>query len=362
MATGLDRRRFRPMVVLAEPGELAELLAAAGVEVLVRPLALLRRASRPAGSPRALAAQVARDRRELGRLGRERRVAIVHTNTSTILSGQAVARRAGAAHMLHVREIYDGAGSDAARRLWPLYRRHLARADAVACVSRAAAAQLDGRARSFVLHDALMRVPEAMPRDRARAQLGLPADRPVVAVVGRVSDWKGQHVLVRALAEPDLAASGAIGLVAGEPAPGQGHHEGRLRRLAAELGVSDRLRLLGFRDDVGTVFAAADVVCVPSVHPDAFPNSALEAAAAGVPVVAADCGGLPEIVRDGDTGRLVPRGDVRRLAQAVGELTADPAAAGALARAAAADVRRRFDPASMLDALQERYARLLAPA
>jgi glycosyltransferase involved in cell wall biosynthesis len=261
-----------------------------------------------------------------------------------------------------VREIYDGAGSRVARGLWPLYRRHLARADAVACVSRAAAAQLNGQARSFVLHDALLRVPDAVPRDQARALLDLPADRPVVAVVGRVSDWKGQHVLARALAEPALAAAGTIGLVAGEPAPGQGHHEGRLRRLAGELGLGDRLRLLGFRDDVGTVFAAADAVCVPSVHPDAFPNSALEAAAAGVPVVAADSGGLPEIVRDGETGRLVPRGDAGRLAQVIDELAVDRPAAEALARAAAADVRRRFDPARMLDALQDRYARLLAAA
>ena len=119
--------------------------------------------------------------------------------------------------------------------------------------------------------------------------------------------------------------------------------------------------MLGFRSDVGTVLGAADAVAIPSVHADALPNVALEAAACGLPIVASDCGGLPEVLRDGVTGRLVPPGDHRALAAALERFATAPEDAGALGAAAAADVAARFGPAALLAGVQERYERVLAP-
>ena len=119
------------------------------------------------------------------------------------------------------------------------------------------------------------------------------------------------------------------------------------------------MRLEGFRPDVECVYGAADVVVVPSKQPDPLPNAALEAAAAGCCVVASDHGGLPEILRDGETGVLVPPRDAGALARAVADLVDDPARRERLAAAAAADVRERFAPARLLDEAQALYDRLL---
>jgi glycosyltransferase involved in cell wall biosynthesis len=108
------------------------------------------------------------------------------------------------------------------------------------------------------------------------------------------------------------------------------------------------------------MLAAADAVAMPSIHPDALPNAVLEAAAAGLPIVATDLGGHPEIVRDGATGRLVPAGNPRALARALRELADDPAGARAIGEAAAADARTRFGRARLIDAVQDCYDRLLA--
>jgi len=354
IASGIDRARWRPLCVLPEAGELAKLLDDAGVEVLLRPLAVLRRAGMgPRGLAR-LAASLARDSRELGALAAERRAAIVHSNTSVVLGGTPAARRAGAASLVHVREIYAGAASGPAAALWPLLRRRLERADALACVSRAVADQFGRRA--FVLNDGLLRVPEPTDRAEARARLGLRGDAFCVALLGRISDWKGQDVLARALADHRLG--GVVGLVAGDPYPGNESAERDLRALAEALGVADRLVLLGFRDDVETVLGAADVVVVPSTRPDPLPNSALEAAAAGLPVVAADHGGLPEIVRHGETGLLVRPGDPGALAAAIAGLAANPKRARSLGAAAARDARERFSLGRMVSALEERYEQL----
>jgi glycosyltransferase involved in cell wall biosynthesis len=275
----------------------------------------------------------------------------VHTNTSVTVGGAGAARIARLPHVWHVREIYAGF-----ERFWPAYRRLLLSADALPCVSQATRAQLGATAKAHVLHDGLALAPARGDRAAARAALGLPADAFVVAILGRISSWKGQDLLIRALAQ--LGDESAIALIAGDPWRGEERRLEELRALAGSLGVADRVRFAGFRSDVENVYGAADVVAVPSTQPDPLPNAALEAAAAGCCVVAADHGGLPEIIADGVTGRLVPPGDPAALARALADLRADPGTRGRLGAAAAADVRARFSAARMMAQVQELYDRL----
>jgi glycosyltransferase involved in cell wall biosynthesis len=334
-------------------GELREDLQAAGVEVVVRPLAVLRRAAMSPGGLARIGAAVARDAGGVARLARARGVALVHTNTSVTLGGAAAARLAGVPHVWHVREIFTGF-----ERFWPAYSRLLRTAASLPCVSEATRAQFGGEPRAVVLHDGLGVTPARAPRAAARAALGLPDDAFVCAILGRISTWKGQDVLIRALAQ--LGGGDAIALVAGEPWQGEEQRLEDLRALAAQLGVTERVRFAGFRSDVENVYGAADVVAVPSTQPDPLPNSALEAAAAGCCVVAAAHGGLPEIVRDGVSGRLVAPGDPGALAAALADLRADPAQRERLGAAAAADVRERFAPALLLERTQALYDELPA--
>jgi glycosyltransferase involved in cell wall biosynthesis len=357
IARGLDRERWRPVCVLPERGELTGELEDAGAEVLTRPLAALRRGQATPAGAAALVRSARRDAREVSRLALEREVALVHSNTSVLLAGEAVARRAGVPHLLHVREIYSGAGGPLARLAWPLLRRRLLRADALACISDAVAAQFGDSPRVRVVRDGLPRDPHPLPRADACAALGAPPDRFLVALVGRVSDWKGQDVLARALAQPALSEIGAVGLVAGDAIPGTGRAEA-LDLLAGQLGVGDRLFRLGFRRDVDAVLGAADALVVPSVRPEPLGLVALEAAAAGLPVVASAHGGVTEVVSDGETGVLVPPGDAWALAVALRGLADDPDRARRLGAAGARRVAERFSRARMLAEIQELYARL----
>lgn len=379
IAVGLDPARYRAVVVLAEDGPLAGDLRAAGVETIVRPrLAVLRRSLfDPPGLAR-VARRLAADRRALGRLARERGAALVHANTSVTVGAYAAASGAGLPLAVSVREIY----TDFAR-WWPAYRRFLLRADALLCSSEPVRAQFGDDPRARVVHEGVTAAARRAPRAQARAALGLPEDAFVAAVLGRISSWKGQEVLVQALADPVLAelpAGGAaptgaaspeappasardardraVALIAGDAWPGEERHERGLRDLARTLGVADRVHFAGFRDDVENVYGAADVVVVPSTRPDPLPNSALEAAAAGCCVVAAAHGGLPEILRDGETGRLVAPGDAAALAAALAELRADPSTRERLGAAAATNVADRFSTARLLDRTQALYDEL----
>lgn len=337
--------------MLPEQGELAADLRAADIEVLVRPLAVLRRSlMSPRGVTRVGAAWAA-DAGGLGRLARSRNVALVHSNTSVTLGGAAAARVAGVPHVWHVREIYAGF-----ERWFPAYRRLLLTADALPCVSRTTCEQFGGAPAALTLHDGLAYPPERAPRAEARAELGLPADAFVVAALGRISGWKGQDLLVRALAQ---LPENAIALVAGDAWRGEERHVRELRELATSIGVGGRTRLTGVLDRPSVAFGAADVVAVPSKQPDPFPNSALEAAAAGCCVVGADHGGIPEIIEDGVTGVLVAPNDAHALATTLDELFHDPQRRQRLGAAAAEATNARFTSERMLGELQSLYDRLL---
>ena len=346
LATGLDPSRYEPIVVVPEHGPLVTDLGRAGVEVHVRPLAVLRRSlMSPSGMGRVAAAWAA-DAGGLGRLARTRGVALVHTNTSVTLGGAAAARIAGVPHVWHVREIFAGF-----ERWWPAYRRLLTTADALPCVSEATAAQFDGDPLARVVPDALAVTPLPAPAASARSVLDVPSDAFCVALLGRISPWKGQDVLIRAV--PSLP--GAVALIAGAPWRGEERLERELHELASRLGVADRVRFLGFRDDLDLVLGAADVVAVVSKQPDPLPNAALEAAAAGCCVVAASHGGLPEIIRDGETGVLVAPDDPEALATALRGLRDAPDQRTRLGSAAAADVTARFSGDRLLTAIQDLY-------
>ena len=341
--------------MLPEAGPLACDLRDAGIEVLIRPLAVLRRSVMSPRGVRRVAAAWAADAGGLGRLARSRGVALVHTNTSTTLGGAAAARIAGVPHAWHVREIYAGF-----ERWWPAYRRLLVTAQALPCVSAATCRQFGGAVPAFVLPDGLEVQPRPRERAEARAALGLPADAVVAALLGRVSGWKGQDELVRALAAPALRRrSDVVALLAGAPARGEERHRRALYQLADRLGVRGRVHDVGFQDDLDVVYGAADMVVVPSRYPDPLPSAAMEGAAAGRCVVAADHGGAPEIVEDGVTGRLVPPRDPTALAAVLAELASDPEQRARLGAAAADAVPARFARERLVAGIHGLYDRLL---
>jgi hypothetical protein len=136
IATGLDRERYEPIVVLPDHGPLAVDLRAAGIELHVHPVSVIRRElMSPRGAASILRA-AAGDATRLSGLIRLRGVTLVHSNTSVMLGGAVAARVARVPHVWHVREIYARYG-----RAWPAYRRLLGSASALPCVLGATAGQ-----------------------------------------------------------------------------------------------------------------------------------------------------------------------------------------------------------------------------
>jgi D-inositol-3-phosphate glycosyltransferase len=200
------------------------------------------------------------------------------------------------------------------------------------------------------------------PGDRgaARAALGLEPDEQVVAFVGRIQPLKAPDILLRAAAQLTDRFARLRVVVTGGPSGSGLHAPDGLVQLAAELGITSRVTFLPpqSRDDLVTVYRAADLVAVPS-YSESFGLVAIEAQACGTPVVAAAVGGLPVAVRDGVTGVLVDSHEVGRWTDAIGALLgAEPTATAAMSKAAVAHAAH-FSWRATVDGLLAAYQRAI---
>jgi glycosyltransferase involved in cell wall biosynthesis len=188
------------------------------------------------------------------------------------------------------------------------------------------------------------------PRDRAatRVRLGLDPGRRYLTCVARFHPVKDHDMLLRAFREVAARRPDADLLLVGD-----GELRGRLEEQAGMLGLAPRVRFLGVRPDVAEILGVCDLFVLASKS-EAASLSIMEAMSAELPVVATAVGGNPEIVLDGRTGLLVPRGDAQAMAAAVLQLLDRPAHALAMGEAGRARARERY----RLDLTAEAYIAL----
>ncbi len=300
---------------------------------------------------------------------RELRPHVLHTHTAKAGAvGRAAALLAGGrrppvvVHTFHG-HVLRGYFSPAMTRVFAEIERQLARrTDALVAVSpqvRDDLARLNVAPRDRIsvirLGLDLERRTYAPPgaRQDVRRELGLPEGQFVVAWFGRMTEIKRADDLLRAFALlRGRGVDAALVLV------GDGPLRGSLEQLAAELRVADACRFVGYREDVGPLYAAADAVVLTSAN-EGTPVSVIEGQAAGLPAVSTDVGGVRDVVQDGRTGFLVPPGDVSAIASRLAELAADPALCRELGAAGRERVRDRYSVPRLVDDVDRLYRSLL---
>ncbi len=299
---------------------------------------------------------------ELAAVLRELRgdVLLCHGYKANLL-GRVAARRAG----LPAVAVSRGWTGETARvRLYEwLDRRHLKWMDHVVCVSHGQAEKVRRWCgvpawRISVIHNsapARAATPDATESRRRLCNLFPDPDAigGLVLAAGRLSPEKGFVVLIDAAAAL-VRHRRDVGFVL----CGDGRCREELKAHAARLGLTGRFVFAGHRRDVAELMAGADVVAIPS-YTEGLPNVALEAGAAGIPVVATAVGGVPEAVLDGLTGYLVPPGDASALAQRVRDLLDDPERRRQFGAAARQRMERHFTFAAQADAYYHLLHRLL---
>ncbi len=309
-----------------------------------------------------------RFRREVRRFRRELRRArpdLVVVVTAVLPAALLAARLEGLPTVVYVGEIFAKGHVDG--RLRALGGRLNARlceslADRLVCCSMTVAEQFNGRATTATIYPGVSQAYVEGDGSAFRAQYGLEQAKPLIAVVGNLGAARAQDTALRALVTIRERLPGAQLVVVGlpHPRPVDERFAADLHHLAVELNVERSVVFTGFVEQIADVYAAADVVVNPARFNEPFGRVAVEALAAGRPVVASSVGAIPEVLRDGRDALLVPPEDPQALAAGVVRLTEDPGLAARLVAEGGRRVRRRFDEASGVESFERVVAELLA--
>jgi glycosyltransferase involved in cell wall biosynthesis len=342
-----------PTLLACPPGDLAAEARRQGVAVRETGLSSLSLADlrRSALGAAQTVSQVYRSRQEILALADDSGAEVLHAHhPAGVLQAAGAARRLGLPLIWHVHETSPMAP---AYRL--LARQVVGACSLFICVSKASREMLDEL---------------GVPRDRVRLIYNAvdplflgprPATPPLeggphVGVFGVLEPRKGHADLIRACASLKRTWPGlTLWVVGGESYARSTPYRAELQRLAAEVGLAD-VRFTGRRADIPELMTQMDVVVSASVAAESLPTVLLEASALGRPVLATEVGGAREIVRDGETGRVVPPGAPERLARALAEmLDGQGPALGERARVSA---RLRFSPQGFARAMADAYSEL----
>ena len=199
---------------------------------------------------------------------------------------------------------------------------------------------------------AIVRNTEIAPEELHR-RLGADEGELLILSMARLAEDKGLEYLIEAAALLKRTELRFRVLIAGE-GPVRGH----LEQLARNLNVTDRVIFLGFREDVGDLLAAADLVVLPSLR-EGLSLALLEAMAAGKPIIAASIGSHVEVASHAEIARLVPPADAQALSQAISQVAADPALIVRLGANARTLAQSRYTVEKMLSSYRQLYLELL---
>ncbi len=351
---------------LAAPaGELTEAVSALGVPVIEIAGTAGSLRLHPLHTPRALI-EMGAAALQVRRAARRTRAQVVHANSIRAGIVLGLAPRLRGRRFVHVRDCLPSGPltSATARLIARTATTIVANSHYTAdCFARAAP-----RARPEVVYNAVDARFDVTLIDRAgaRAALGVHGKRPLLlGVVAQLSPWKGQDTAIEALAllrargiDARLLLIGAAKFVARATRFDNEAYVQRLHALAAQGGLAEHVSFMGEREDVPALIRALDVLLAPSWE-EPFGRSIVEALALGVPVVATNVGGPPEIVEDGREGYLLAPGEPAAWADALQRLAESPELAQEMGRAGQRRVAQAFTTSRHIAAMLDLYERAL---
>jgi glycosyltransferase involved in cell wall biosynthesis len=363
LVSRLDRSRYRPLVAFRADNPIITDFHAAGVETRVippRPVLIL---PTPIGRIAAKAGNFlqgfALEPWALARMMRRERIDLVHLNNSITRNHvwMIAARMARIPCVTHER----GINPHYLKRSLTLGRG----LEAVICISDAVR---NNFAELGIRGLRLVTIPNALDPEelrvrrgptQVRLEYGLSPERPLVGMVGNIKHWKGQEVLIRALAILRNRFPGLACLLIGDTAKESADYGHHIRELVKQLGLADHVIITGYRKDVADHVNAVQILVHASILPEPFGRVLLEGMALRKPLVASAGGGVPEIVVDGVTGLLFRPGDSNHLAQCLERLLEDPAMRSAMGEAGYRRLVQHFSIDRNVSATQQLYDQLL---
>ncbi|MEY8849448.1 glycosyltransferase family 4 protein [Psychroserpens sp. XS_ASV72] len=311
---------FKTIVVLPNKGPLKDLLEAFGVNVIVFPVIKISRSIFKPLKLLSLPFEIAKTTKRLHRLLKNENIDLIHSNTLAVLLGGFYAKRYKVKHLWHVHEIIKK--PKIVSKIYPFLVNSLS--DTVVFNSEASKEVLCKNNQKLTkkaivnLNGMDREKPPTSDKDIKairRELFGVNDNEKVIALIGRISKWKGQTLLLEAFKKASPENKNAKLIFVGSAPPNQEYLVEELQQNITQASLENLCSIIPFQENIWSIWDSIDIAVVPSIEPEPFGLVALEAMLSRKPVIAANHGGLKEIVLDGETGYFFNPGDVDDLSK-----------------------------------------------
>ena len=331
----LDKQKFYPLVLLGNEGPLSEILKKEDIEVIVDRLpSYFRKLERsPQARPNIVwyiksAISLPKVIKRTEDIIKKHNIDIVYINTiKSLLYAAKAAKRINVKAIWHLHDCLTGDFYPS----WviPIIVKLSRLADNIICVSNAVKdayvkAKGDDKKTAVIYNGVdINKFNPQINADEIKKEFNT-IDRKIVSITGRLEEWKGQKVFIKAAEITCSRRDDVVFLIVGGPLFGCEKYEQELKDMVKNLRLEDKVLFLGFRNDPEKIMAASDIIVHPSTKPEPFGRDIIEAMACGRPVIATSIGAGHEIIEDQKTGILVESANPGLLAKSIAGLLDNP--------------------------------------
>lgn len=349
----LDRSTFDPVVILPTKGLLLDELKKLNVHTYVIPLRWWISNSKELG---ALSPNIYYRLGSIEEIIKIENPDIIHTNTSVILEGALSAKKNRIPHIWHIHEILDGHPSMVIPFPLPLIYFIMDKLSAkIVVVSEAvkkAMLNIIPENKIKIIYNGIeINKLTHIRGSSIRKEINIPNDTPIAVTIGSIVREKGYDNLLNAISLVKKNKSNVKFIIVGTGKPKAVHN---LKKCINKLNLKEYVYYLGFREDIPNILSGSDFLILPSCT-EGFPLAPLEAMAAGKPIIATNCGGLPEIVSDGEFGFLVPINNPQDLSEKILYMIENKDKTREMGIKAQKNIIEKFKPETYVEKFQNLY-------
>ncbi|MBU7527295.1 MULTISPECIES: glycosyltransferase family 4 protein [Lactiplantibacillus] len=344
----MDKSKYNIYVLLPIEGPLAsELRKVEGVDVIVHPIAVLRRKNLSLWGVTTYFCSLVVSYFYIMNIIRKQHISIVDTNTAVIFGGALAAKSMRIKSVWHIREIINSRFENKViSKLMELF------SDVIVANSMNTGRALNvSKNKVRIVYNAVEESRSAPQRNKINAGI-------IIGMAGRINHWKGQSLFIGAAKKVVERYPQVKFLIAGDAYAGEEYLKDNLKSEIEKLDLQENVTLLGQVSDMNSFYSGLDIFVLPSIQPEPFGLVVIEAMDYALPVVATNHGGPTEILKNGDTGYLVDYKNSEEMAQRLNELIADSELRDRMGTAARKDKRRRFSVTKMVKDLSVIYDEL----
>lgn len=338
---------IKSIVVIPEEGPLTTLLRETDIEIIISPIIKLSRSLFSPLNLIKLPFHIFSSLRQLNKKLIHHKIDLIHSNTLAVLLGAFYAKWKRINHLWHVHEIIEK--PNFANKLYRFLVNSLS--SKVVFNSKASFRSLvrsnqDLKTKSSIIYNGIEKPNKSYNLDEINnfraEEMGLASDALLIGIVGRISRWKGQLLLLEAFEKLQKENTKVNLLIIGSPPHDQDHYLSDLKNAIVSKGLEDKVQIYPFSSEIWKYWSSIDIAVVPSTEPEPFGLVAIEAMLIGKPVIAAAHGGLIEIIEHETTGLLFTPNNINELYLSLKSLTDDATLRSSLAKNGQNSVLDRF--------------------